>query len=69
MLGPNKRSPPNEVTWNDIIGTGRMVKIKKRKKHLTIAGLILLTLGLLCEIRVAFEFFPSLKHLILRVIK
>ena len=54
---PEERIAPNEVTWLDVMGSGKMEKIKMRKRRINIAGFILLGLGLLCQIRVAFELF------------
>ncbi len=63
---PKEKIMPDKVTWNDLIGSGKMEKIEKKKKNFNIAGFILLMLGLTCQIILAFEFFPSLKSLIWR---
>jgi len=52
---PEKRIPPEKVTWSDVVGAGTMEKIKNRKKAINIAGLILLVFGLTCQITVAIK--------------
>ena len=52
---PEQKIPPNEVTWLDIIEAGKKENIKARARKFKIAGFILLGLGLLCQVTVAFK--------------